>query len=349
MHSYPLRGTKHFRSQSIKMRCTISYIGSKRKIAGRIWELIAERWDDMGNFTLVDAFYGAGNITRILGGNFRDVVLNDMETYSYLVACAMYSPALQLPESIEPIDGYVTQSYSPAGKDGRMFFTKENAMLIDGYREWLKKQPPSQQRDAAVGTLICSLDKVANTTSVYGAYLKFFKKEAEKKMAITSYAQSNLSGKVSFKRGDAVAACLDATDDSFLYLDPPYTGVAYSNNFFVLNVIGNIDSDPELYGVTGRPTGMFKSNWNNRERALGELCKILKDTPARRVGLSYSTDGLMPVNRIMEAFEGLDWDVTLHRIPQKRYSTHPPGTVVTNTKILEELFFLAERKKKTTI
>ena len=85
--------------------------------------------------------------------------------------------------------GFIFQNYSESGKAGRNYFTSENGQKIDAVRvqieEWKKTFKISEdQYFFLLASLLESADKVANTASVYGAYLKHIKTSAAKKLVI---------------------------------------------------------------------------------------------------------------------------------------------------------------------
>jgi adenine-specific DNA-methyltransferase len=68
-----------------------------------------------------------------------------------------------------------------------MYFSDENAMKCDAIRatieEWKNKNHITEgEYFFLLATLLENIDKVANTASVYGAFLKKIKKSAEKLM-----------------------------------------------------------------------------------------------------------------------------------------------------------------------
>ena len=144
--------------------------------------------------------------------------------------------------------------------------------------------------------------------------------------------------------GDATKAALEASEDTLVYLDPPYTSRPYGSNFFPLNVIADVDHDPEVKGVTGIPvSGWNRSRWNNPAGALSELTKILNGTKAKRLVLSYSTDGLMKTDDIIKAFNENGWAVKLKKIEQKRFKSHDEG--IQDESELTELLFLGRKSQ----
>ena len=152
-----------------------------------------------------------------------------------------------------------------------------------------------------------------------------------------------LFGRVSVTQGGALEAAAGAPERSLVYLDPPYTSLPYSRMYFVLNVIAELNKDPPLKGVSGRPPHMNKSAWNNKLTALAELKEMLRRTQARRVVMSYSTDGIMAEADVAEAFESAGFELRVHRLPKGRYATIRPDAVDVNRTVLEELVFMGER------
>jgi adenine-specific DNA-methyltransferase len=70
----------------------------------------------------------------------------------------------------------------------------------------------------------------------------------------------------------------------------------------VLETIARYD-DPEVRGVTGlRPYEDQQSTFCSSRTALGTLEKMVGETPARHVFLSYNNEGIMPREEILETF-----------------------------------------------
>jgi hypothetical protein len=335
---------------------TLNLIGSKRTIGPMLREALVEHFGPLGGVTLVDAFFGSGGFTLAVHDLFGDLRLNDLELFSYAVAHALFVQPLDMSGVGPPIEGgYVERTYS--GERG--FFSADNARAADAFRAWARVQPPGPARWSSVGAFLSAMDRRANTASVYGAYLKRPMPKSLVPVELTPLYVGHAGGTVTITRGDAVDASMAAPPDSLLYLvrparsarpscayrraqDPPYVQRSYAANYFVLNVLADVDAEPEVRGKTGIPAaGYNKSAWNNAGRALDELRKILKGTPATRVALSYSTDGLMATGDIVAAFEAGGWDVSVNSVQQRRFKSHVVGEQ--NEDELSELLFLATR------
>ena len=94
--------------------------------------------------------------------------------------------------------------------------------------------------------LLCSLlecaDKVANTASVYGAYLKNLKKSAQKELVLepAEYELNDNEHKVFNKDANEL---IKEIEGDILYLDPPYNARQYGANYHMLNTIAEIGND----------------------------------------------------------------------------------------------------------
>ena len=124
-------------------------------------------------------------------------VCNDIEQYSYCIGSALlkceYNNNLQqkidLLNKLEPIEGLIYKNYAPhentddSYQNNRQFFTPENAKICDAMREKINEwyhdgQINHEEYLYLLACIISDTDKIANTASIYGAYLKEFKKSA---------------------------------------------------------------------------------------------------------------------------------------------------------------------------
>ena len=276
----------------------LSYIGSKASVATRIRELFLTEWgrEALRGATLVDAFAGTGAVTAAVADLFAACVVNDAEPYSAAVCVARFAPPRELPDlSYTPASGgFVEREYAL----NRQFFSPANGAALDGLRAAIRDRlPPGAARTYAVGCMLMAADRVANTAGVYGAYLKHLLARAAAPLDVR-HPRTASPGPLTVTLGDAEAACAAAPPGAVLYLDPPYTARAYGSNYFVLNVLADVEAEPELRGVSGIPaSGWRRSAWNTAAGADASLRRILKGTPATRCAMSYSSDGLLTADQ----------------------------------------------------
>ena len=344
--------------REVTPRPALSYLGAKTKLVDDFRRIFAETWPDSGELTLIDAFAGTGVVTKHVGSLFKRAVANDQELYSRLVLIAQF----RRPEDLEPwaeqppTEGFITRSYCPRQMDtlrtsDRCFWTRENGQRLDGFREWAIRTLGGDHLDYALGCLIIAADRRANSCGGYWAYLRHFKQPSSC-APVEIEPLPDCSFEVEVRSEDATAVCLNASSDAVLYLDPPYGKRGYSNNYWLLNVLGSVtdaaivEDRAKPGGITGMPVDRVfkKSVWNTRGAA-AELRTILRDTPARRLAMSYSNDpaNMMTVDRIQSSFLDCGWTVKRHEFNHTRYSSQNPSPLGSTVK---ELLFIAHRNKQ---
>ena len=151
-----------------------------------------------------DLFAGTG----VVSGSFKkqgySIIANDIQYYSYVITKHMIenngnldkermSGLIEKLNSLNGVEGFIYKNYSYGGTEGqefrRMYFSDYNAKKCDAIRkqieDWLNENYINQNEYYfLLGSLINSIDKFANTASVYGAYLKQLKKSAQKNMEL---------------------------------------------------------------------------------------------------------------------------------------------------------------------
>lgn len=90
---------------------------------------------------------------------------------------------------------------------------------------------------------------MANTASVYGAFLKKLKKSAQKPLTLKS-AKFYINDHPHTVTNSDVNLLAKTSKHDVVYLDPPYNHRQYSGNYHILETIARDDS-PEIRGITG--------------------------------------------------------------------------------------------------
>lgn len=129
----------------------------------------------------------------------------------------------------------------------------------------------------------------------------------------------------------ALARSLGALpEDTLFYLDPPYNQHPYGSNYHVLNTVTLWDRPPLSRRIEGRNKAAIRSDWrsqrrsayNYRHSAPDALRELIAAIPSRHVLLSYSTDGMVPLEEVVAvALEAGRVEVV--RAPYKRYRVSP--------------------------
>ncbi len=157
-----------------------------------------------------------------------------------------------------------------------------------------------------LASLLESADKVANTASVYGAFLKTLKATASKPLILlpATFQETNQAHKVCQEDGNVLVKSIEG---DILYLDPPYNARQYGANYHVLNTIAKYDTFVPK-GVTGLRE-YYKSNYCKKSTVEESFNDLLKNARFNFVFLSYNNEGLMSpesVRQIMEQYGKYD-------------------------------------------
>lgn len=301
----------------------MNYIGSKQKLSSFIFEAITETCGtDLSQKIFCDLFAGTGIVGRVFRPHVKQVISNDVEYYSYVLNRNYignqfnfeHQDFLNELNSLKGNKGFVFENYSEGGKAGRNYFTSENGQKIDAVRIQIEtwKQTSKISEDQyffLLTSLLESADKVANTASVYGAYLKHIKKAAAKPLIIRAailqedlFSEYLSNQKNQIFQKDANQLIKEIKGD-ILYLDPPYNARQYGANYHLLNTIAKYDTFVPR-GKTGL-RDYYKSDWCRTGEALKSFEELIENAQFSFIFLSYNNEGLMSqeeVQKVMERF-----------------------------------------------
>jgi adenine-specific DNA-methyltransferase len=310
----------------------MNYIGSKLSLLSFLDESITQIAGSQEKI-FCDLFAGTG----IVGLHFKKkgfkVIANDIQYYSYVLnrhyignhkplnfgKLSNIIPSLKTSRedqhhkivcdylsNIEGEKGFIYKSYCPEGTKKspfiRQYFSDFNGMLCDAVRSkiniWHQERLIGDDEFYFLLTsLLESIDKCANTASVYGAFLKKIKKTALKKMVLRP-AEIFLNAEEHYVYNEDINRLAETVKGDILYLDPPYNHRQYATNYHVLETIAKYDN-PELHGKTGlRNYDNQKSLFCSRAKAKTAFEELIKKCNFRYIFLSYNNEGLLTLEDI---------------------------------------------------
>ncbi len=303
----------------------MNYIGSKHSLLPFIEQVFREMCGG-GETNFCDIFAGTGAVGRHFKRLGLRVVANDFQYYAYALNKAYievnhppkfsrlrreYADAFAALEEVDPVlqtlafvgglrgrRGFITKHYSPAGE--RLYYTEANARRADAIRHSLEEWREQELiNDEEYFYLLCSLleaiDQVANTASVYGAYLKQFKASALRPLHLKPLELSNHVTGCRVYQCDANELIREIECD-VLYLDPPYNHRQYGANYHVLETIAAYDN-PALKGVTGM-RDYPRSRYCQANEAADALEDLVRNARTRHILLSYNDEGLLGLDEV---------------------------------------------------
>ncbi len=291
----------------------MNYIGSKLTLLPFL-EQVFRQVTDGSEKVFCDLFAGTGAVGRHFKSLGLQVVANDLQYYAYALNKAYLeineTPAfagLRALSQQEPLAfinalpgsaGFITNHYSPAG--GRMYYTEANAQKADAIRQAIEqwraaKIITEQEYFYVLCSLLEAIDQVANTASVYGAYLKKFKATALRPLQLKPLQLTNHVTGCRVWQQDANQLITQIECD-VLYLDPPYNHRQYGANYHVLETIAAYDNPP-LKGVTGM-RAYAKSEYCRKGTAYTVMENLIRNAKAKHIFVSYSDEGVLSLKDI---------------------------------------------------
>lgn len=312
----------------------MNYIGSKLSLLEFMEESIAKVIDKDGGI-FCDLFAGTGVVGSYFKKKGYKVIANDIQYYSYVLnrhyignhrelffkKLVVEIPRLKDMENtkrkelvceylsnLKGVKGFVYKNYCLGGTknstEPRQYFSDKNGMRCDAVRQkiedWKNKDLISDDEYYFLLTsLIESIDKYANTASVYGAFLKKLKKTAQNDF-ILKPAKLLVNDQDHEVFNNDVNDVVKKVDCDILYLDPPYNNRQYATNYHLLETIAKYDN-PKIYGKTGlRDYKKQKSLYCSRRQVKEVFKDLILKAKAKYIFLSYNNEGLMSFDDIQE-------------------------------------------------
>lgn len=285
------------------------YLGSKESLTEPIIHLLRDKGLLQRNMVFFDAFCGMGSVSDAIKASFDHIIINDSlkcsSTFAlgklYANECTFeklgFDPFVYLNKQQTVRHGFIFNNYSLGGSE-RMYFSAENAGRIDYFRfqieEWRDQNLLTEHEYVyLLACLLESVSDVSNTAGVYGAFLKHWDSRAMKSIIFNKIDSKNGVCQTVDYYNDKIENIIGTIDCDILYLDPPYTQNQYGTQYHLLETL-ILNDNPIVSRVTGsRPTGPMRSDWSKMYHAHILFDKVVAETHASHIILSYNNDGFM--------------------------------------------------------
>ena len=337
------------------------------KLLSSIEEVIAE--NGIEGETFADLFAGTGCVGDFFKDRYR-IISNDFLYYSFVMNNAKLKnsgiPSFDRVRSevgtdvftwlnslsFEPADDYFFyNNYTPAG--GRMFFTEENGIKIDGIRQKIEEIYKlgwvcESEYYFLLASMMESITKVSNTSGTYEAFFKFWDSRAEKEFELTPLEinEAPLHDNNTVLSRD-INELVRTISGDIAYLDPPYTVTQYVSAYHMLETLTKYDN-PVIKGVGGkRGRGDKNSLYAQRTKAKLAFEDLFRQIQFKHILISYSNQGLVPIEELCELAShfAVDGIVKINHYDYREYQNHRSSNK-RNGENLNELIIYFEKDLK---
>ena len=298
-------------SQKFLTTQIITYLGNKRSLIAKIEKEVEIIKSEMRKKRIccADLFSGSGIVARMLKKHSKRLIVNDLENYSTLINECYLTNKSDYPSSI--CDKYRSVIESKRGE--RVFYTHENALLIDTYRHLIDDVVQKKElKKFFLAPLIVESSIHVNTSGVFKGFYKnkhtgiglFGGAKADALARIYGRVElkapifSNFDSDVEIYQEDTVVLSARFKNIDIAYLDPPYNQHPYGSNYFMLNLIIKNKLDVPISKVSGITQDWNRSSFNKPYLALMSMEKVISLLSAKYIIISYNSEGFISLEEM---------------------------------------------------
>jgi len=295
----------------------IKYAGSKLKIIPYITEAIK----DLPIKTVLDGFSGTTRVSQAFAQMGLNVTSSDISYWSETFAkCYLlhdkdkkyYQTIIDELNAVKGYDGWFTEHY---GGDEEMTmkmpFQRKNTRKLDAIRDKIEEMNLNDiDKSVALASLILGLDAVDSTLGHFVSYLSKWSSRSYNDLVLKVPQLVKTNGVHNVIRDDIFNVVNKDAVYDLAYFDPPYgsnnekmppSRVRYASYYHIWTSIIRNDK-PKLFGkvnrredtrdlVAGSIFEEFRKSKNGNFIAMEAIKKLIQETKAKHILLSYSSGG----------------------------------------------------------
>ncbi len=355
------------------MQKAIRYIGSKEKLLPFLSEVIFSNYQ---NISILDGFTGTTVVSKYIQQHTNfNLFLSDISDYSEILSSRLYLAEctenvfsyldnillFMQSQDIENINGIFFNEFSINGipqtfSESRRFFTHDVGIKIDYIRNYIfnlfeNKSINYYEKNLLLMVLLAFADKNANTTSVYGAYLKDVNRNTIqlnkdlKDLLLTEFI-SKPKSPIMYSKGDILTTLNKIPHLDVIYLDPPYNTRKYESNYHILNYICNDKfsiQDIKNNSKTGLPQQSVSNSFGSKQGTQIIFKEMILHSlnKCNHLFISYSTDGEFSMEQMQQFCSEQQLILDIYTKDYKKYTSNS-----VKNKDLKEIIYRIKHDKK---
>jgi adenine-specific DNA-methyltransferase len=334
----------------------VKYTGSKLKLLPYILNLSKKVLGDSKDAAVFDGFSGSTRVSQAYAKTGYTVYANDIAPYTRVFNTAFlmnredpknYQPLIDHLNSLTPFDGWFTEHYGGDGDqkisnngDGlKKPWQKKNTRKLDAVREEIDRLDLDEvTKSTAVASLMLALDKVDSTLGHYASYLNEWSPRSYKDMKL-EVPDLWINDKTNVVMNDDIFRVLEKlpNDAALAYFDPPYgsnnekmppSRVRYASYYHIWTTVC-LNDRPEIFGKAKRRADTsdaaacsvfeeFRKGESGKFMVVEAIEKLVKETPANYLILSYSSGGRATAHELHEVLAGCGKIMEIEKIHYKK-------------------------------
>jgi len=334
----------------------IKYTGSKLKLLPYILNISKKISGNLQNIAVFDGFSGSTRVSQAYAKTGYRVYANDIAPYSKVFNTAFllntndpkhYQPLIDHLNAIEPVDGWFTENYGGNGEqkisndgDGlKKPWQKKNTRKLDAIRSEIDRLNLDEiTKSVAIASLMLALDQVDSTLGHYASYLSEWSPRSYNNMKLEVPALWVNKNKNVVMNQDIFSALEKLPDDIVIaYFDPPYgsnnekmppSRVRYASYYHIWTTIC-LNDKPDIFGKARRRTDTsdktagsvfeeFRKTDSGKFMVIEALEKLIKQTPANYIILSYSSGGRATAGELNEVLNSFGKIIAIEKINYRK-------------------------------
>lgn len=310
----------------------ITYLGNKRTLLPFIENEIQLIQKELSKNKLVtvDLFSGSGIVARLLKQYSSTLITNDLEKYNSIInKCYLtnkedfddkkynyyYKLLCERLNTLQP--GIITRLYAPVDDNNiqsgeRVFYTHENAMIIDTIRTFID-EIEDDMKIYFLAPLIYEASVHTNTSGVFKGFYKDSRTGIGKFGGNGENALSRIKSKIELPKPifseyscisnvyqqDSNKLVKNLKNLDIVYIDPPYNQHPYGSNYFMLNLIVDNIEPTKISEISGIPNNWNRSDYNKKQKVYQTFDDLIKNIDSKYIIISYNSEGFISFEKML--------------------------------------------------